>query len=66
MSVLTSLQVLLPLLRYLQAAVLGWASERKRLGRAQFQDLLVWTRVALVAGQAVLVVLAVGREAVAP
>ena len=34
----------MPLLRSLQVAVLGWASERKRLGRAEFQDLLVWTR----------------------
>ncbi len=34
----------MPLLPSLQTAVLGWASERKRLGRAEFQDLLVWTR----------------------
>lgn len=37
-------QVLMPLLHSLQTAVLKWASERKRLGRAEFQDLLVWTR----------------------
>ena len=37
-------QVLVPLLCSLQTAVLGWVSERKLQGRAEFQDLLVWTR----------------------
>lgn len=37
-------QVLIPLLRSLQSAVLEWATERKRLGRVEFHDLLVWAR----------------------
>jgi ATP-dependent exoDNAse (exonuclease V) beta subunit len=35
---------MMPLLRTLQALVLEYAAERKRQGRAEFHDLLVWTR----------------------
>ncbi len=35
---------LIPLLRAVRAFVLGYAAERKRQGRAEFQDLLVWAR----------------------
>lgn len=37
-------RVIVPILRSLQAFGLEYASERKRQGRAEFHDLLVWTR----------------------
>jgi len=37
-------RVMMPLLRTLRAMVLEYAADRKRQGRAEFHDLLVWTR----------------------